>query len=112
MQVTAKKGAEGPQFTVEYEFGEDLAEAVKIFGEDVVFHHARSSMVVALQGIIRTAEDQKQADAKAAEWKPGIRQRGKSATEKMLDSFENLDEDVQKEMLKQLQAKLRAAGKK
>lgn len=106
VEVTAKKGAEGTPYSVDYDFGEDLDGMVELFGDEVVFHHARSSMVVALQGIVRNCESQEDAEKKAAEWKPGIRAKGKSQSEKMLESFEKMDESTKEALLAALASQI------
>jgi len=61
---------------VEYDFGDNLDQAVEACGEDVVFSNFKANAKVALQGIMRTKHkgaltpDQIQAVVDA--WKPGM----------------------------------------
>ena len=106
MEVTAKAGPEGPEISVNYEFGEDTKAMTELFGDKIVFDNARANMVVSLQGFIRSRAKRGDKPAEiqkaVAEWKPGTRVRGKSKAEKFKEQFESLSADEKKAMLAQL----------
>jgi len=54
MKITTKSSNDRV-FSCEYNFGENLDEAVEKFGAEVVFSHFRQNGVIALQGRLRTA---------------------------------------------------------
>ena len=55
IEVAAKKEVGGVEKvgTINYEFGNNLADAAKRFGEEVVFSNFRQSAKITLQSIIR-----------------------------------------------------------
>jgi hypothetical protein len=106
--VTATKNSRS--LTVEYEFGAYLQEAVKLFGEDVVFQNAVQSMKISLQALIRRGFDQGLDDAeitaRAQQWKPGV-SAGRSAADPIqavLSKWRTLPEDKKAELLRQLKS--------
>lgn len=95
---------------VEYNFGDNLADAVEKFGEDVVFARFVSAARVDLQGYVRglmrkTNEegDFEHSDdvivQKAGEWRPSMRKPGKSAKEKTLDLIDKLSDEEREELM-------------
>lgn len=109
MEITAKDTKTEASITVEYEFGETIAELVEKFGEEVVFNQARSSLVVALQGAIRTALKAGKTDDEintlVSEWKPGIRRQAKSPQDKIKEQLASMDPEIRKALLKELSGK-------
>ena len=105
MEVSAKKG-DGTPISVTKEFGEDLGEMVELFGDSVVYDKAKSAMVVALQGLIRTHESKspKEVQAIVDGWSPGTRRQGKSKVEKLREAFADLDPEQRKEMLAEMKS--------
>ncbi len=105
MKVSAKKG-DGTPVEIEKDFGENLDDMIELYGDSVVFDKARSAMVVALQGVIRTHEGKsaKQIQDIADAWQPGTRKAGKSKAEKIRDAFKDLDAEQRAEILKDLKA--------
>ena len=110
-KVTAKvsKPAEGVSpdpVTVEYDFGDNLQEMVKKFGEDVVYNRAKASFVIDLQAAIRRAiqakKKPKQIQEELASWKPGLRQPGKSPAEKLRDMLAGKSDAEKKALLKEI----------
>lgn len=74
--------------TVQYDFGDNLAEAVESYGEEVVFSSYKSSVVIDLQayirGLIRRDKTPEEIQEAVSNWKPGVKAvRGKSAAEKL-----------------------------
>ena len=107
--TTSESGEKGArQFTVDYEFGNNLEEVVGIFGEPVVYNHVTASFKIALQGFIRRLLKLKSPEAEIKEkvkgWKPGMKKEGKSPAEKAKDAFGKLSEEERKALLKDLKA--------
>lgn len=108
MKITAKR-TNGPSIDVEYDFGNNLDELVQKFGPDIVFNHAKGSLVVSLQGWLRGKLDDekaKPADIRtaAANWKPGTRKQGKSQAEKLKDQLSKMTPEDRAALLKELRA--------
>jgi hypothetical protein len=99
--------------------GENLDELTKQFGQDIIYNHAKSSIVVALQGFIRTrldperdggpmSQDQIQAEVAGdgteenAGWRPGMRSPGKSAAERVKEQFGKMDPELRRQLLAEL----------
>ena len=110
-EVSAKLGKEGDVIKVNYPFldATDLNGLAKNFTEAVVVAHAKSSMTVALQGLIRglIKQEKSQAEIQKAisEWKPGMRTPGKSRMEKAEDLVGKMTDEEKRDLLKKLQVK-------
>ncbi len=111
--IAAKAGTsdDAPTASVEYDFGENLAEAAELFGDDVVFSRFVSAATVDLQALIRrnlTLEEPKteeEIQALVAEWKPGVSTRKRvSASEKAQRAVDALSEDEKAALLESLMA--------
>ena len=110
-KVSAKIGKDGEPIEVEY----PLLDATKTselntnFTEKVVVAHAKSSITVALQSMLRGLIKAKKTSAEikkaVAEWKPGMRTPGKSRLEKASDLLGAMTPEERKELLKKLQGK-------
>ncbi len=113
MQITAER-KEGGSVTVDYEFGESLADLSSKFGDEVVRSHAQRSFIVALQSFIRSQLDQgkSQDEIQAAvnEWKPGQRQKGKSAAERVSELLSKMDPAARQALLKEYRAASKQAS--
>jgi hypothetical protein len=112
--VSAKIQATGRELTVNYEFGNNMAEAVEMFGEDVVFARFRAAATVDLQGVMRRhMQDQKGKDDTVtsvektdeeiteivATWKPGLAKPKKSPADKLKDLLANMDPEARAALL-------------
>lgn len=105
IEVTAKKGAR--EITTNYDFGDSLAQAVELFGEEVVFSNMRQSMKISLQALIRRGIEKGQSDeeiiAAAAAWKPGVAsERQSNPVAAVLSKWATLDDATKAELLKKL----------
>jgi len=105
IEVTTTKGQNS--ISVNYDFGDNLAEATKLFGEDVVFSGFRRNAVIALQGVIRPELEKGTADeairAKVAAWKPGVVTRSAADPVAAITAkWGALDAEKRKELLKKL----------
>ena len=118
-EISAKAGNDegAPSATVTYDLGENLDEAVELFGGDVVFRRFQAAATIDIQAMIRrgltrmegegeakrpnpmTADElQAQVDA----WKPGATKPRKSKSETALDAFSELSDEEKQQLLKEL----------
>ena len=104
MKVSATK--DGKTVTVEYDFGGNLDEAVKKFGQGPVWAAALQQMKVRLQAIIRQQiEAGAPPDAiqkHVAAWKPGQGPQRKSPVEKLAAKLAGLPEEERRKVLEEL----------
>lgn len=86
IKVEAKL-TDGEPVAVDYDFGDNLAQAVELFGEEVVFTRYKAAAVIDLQALmrnmIRAQKTEDEIGEAVSEWKPGVRQlKGKSKEER------------------------------
>ncbi len=79
----------------EYDFGETLHDLIGEVGEEAVFHHAKSSMIVSLQGAMRSWAISGLTDdeilVKLDEWSvPTGKPRGVSRLDKLKDALSKM----------------------
>lgn len=112
-KVQARDGNEdtSPSAEVEYDFGDNLGEAVELFGEDVVFSRFVAASVVDLQALIRRhlggekPKTQDEISKLVAEWKPGVSSRKRrSNKEKAEELIAGMSEQEKAQLLEQLMA--------
>jgi len=110
-KVSAKIGKDGPVTEVEYPLldATTTSELSSSFTEKVVVAHAKSSITVALQsllrGLIKAKKTPAEITAAVKEWKPGMRTPGKSKLEKAEDLLGKMSPEERKALLKKLQGK-------
>lgn len=97
------KGAKGF-----YKFGKDLAEAVEMFTEDVVFSNFRAQAKIKLQALMRSrvAKGQDVSNLLAT-WKPGV-QLERTPVDPIVaaeNKFDQLDKDAQDAFIEKLLAR-------
>jgi hypothetical protein len=107
-KVTAKL-KDGDPITVQYDYGDNLDEAKSKFGEEAVYNRYRASMVIDLQGYIRSmlrkdppaTEDE--IHAAVAEWDPKTRSTvRRSPAERIHELMARLTEDEKADILAQI----------
>lgn len=118
MKVTAQRGSE-PPVEVDFELADNLHELISQFGDDIVFSHARRSVVIALQGFMRSLMDQGrekgQNSAEIAEtimeavktWKPSQKKAPRTQQEKARDILSKLSPAERAALLKEYRSKPR-----
>ena len=119
MKVTAQRGTE-PAVEVDYDMAETLAELAEQFGEEIVFGHAKRSIVIALQGHMRSMMDKGKEEGKdpttvansitdsVRGWKPSQKKAPRSTGEKARDILNRLSPAEREELMREY----RARGKK
>src|SRR5690606_31006627 len=106
-----------PSATVYYDFGENLEEAVELFGAEAVYRRFVAAATIDIQAMIRRGltrmegtgtekrpnpMTQEELQAMVDEWKPGAAKPRKSKAEKAAEAFEALSEEEKQALLKQL----------
>ncbi len=92
-----------------YDFGGDFDEMVGIFGSEMVYHHAKSSLRVGFQQGLRSwagqGFSQKKMEEAAGKWEPPSgRSRGKTKIEKATELLKNMSEEERDMLLSTIQA--------
>lgn len=120
-KVVAQRGQEAP-VEVGFIMAENLDELVSQFTADIVFSHARRSIIIALQGYMRSVMDQgrdKGLDAAAiAEnvassvvgWKPSQKKAPKTQAEKARDILSRLPPAERAALFKEYRSKKEEAA--
>lgn len=116
---TTKKDAEGNPIlgedgkaqnlegTIQFDFGDDLPSATKMFGDEVVFSLYKAQARVACQAAMRRELESPSGDVNrvASTWKPGVKlDRVVDPAAVAKKHFANLSPEDQKAFLKELQA--------
>ncbi len=106
IDVTAKK--DGKEATIQYDFGNDLDDAVAKFGKDVVFSNFVQSAKITLQSIVRrylvTDGD---IQGLTTTWKPGMQMQRTSVPARVaiISEFKNMSPEEKKAFLIDLKGK-------
>jgi hypothetical protein len=116
IKVTAQRG-DDPPVDVNYDMAENLNELAQQFGEEIVFGHAKRSIVIALQGYMRTLMDKGKEDGKSqAEvvdiiteavkgWKPSQKKAPMSTADKAKDILSRLSPSEREALLNEYRGK-------
>lgn len=111
MEVTAQgKTSDGTarSVTVDYDFGENLEEAVGLVGEAVVFANYKASAKITLQALVRrhiaAGDDDDKIVAAVDAWKPGMpsERKVKDPTKNILEAWPKMSEADRADFLRQL----------
>ena len=117
-KISARAGKEenSPSVEVEYDFGDNMAEAAEKFGDDVVYTRFKAAATIDIQAIIRrhlTATDKdgkpvpktsEQIQEIVKAWVPGVSQRvRKTDKQKAAELLGKLDPAALAELLASLQ---------
>ena len=97
------------EFVVNIDLPESLEEAKDRYGEPLVFSYFNADLAIAVQAFVRTQIKKDGATAEAVqtavdEWKPGMKVRGKSVTEKARDLLGKLSDEDRAELIASLTA--------
>lgn len=108
IEVSAKRtdGDDQAERTVTVDFPENVQEMVEAWGESVTYKQASAAATVTLQGAMRSwiksGKTDDEIQAKAEEWKPGERQKGKTPQEKLRELYASLPEEERQKLLEDL----------
>ena len=121
IKVIAQRG-DDPSVEVDYDMAENLNELAQQFGEEIIFSHAKRSIVIALQGHMRSMMDKGKEEGKSAadvatailesarNWKPSQKKAPRSTQEKARDILSRLSPAERQELLGEYSRK-KAKGK-
>lgn len=102
IDVSAKKGE--LEATIQYDFGDNLQDAIDKFGGDVVFSNFVQSAKISLQALMRARLEKSANVTELAEiWKPGI-QLQRSAVDVLAQAKSKFAKMTQEERLAYLEA--------
>lgn len=92
---------------VTFDVGDDLNDAVEMYGEDIVFERWQRQVKRDLGNAIRSALNNgatpEQAESRLADWRPDVTNRGvTSSTKSLEEQFQELSEEQQQEKLREL----------
>jgi hypothetical protein len=108
-EMTAKNGNEARSATVTVNVPENLEELGQHFGQDVVYSHAKRSIVIAMQTSIRGMLEAGKSDAEIqqamVEWKPGVKRPAKSPMDRVREEISRMSPEDKKRILKELREK-------
>jgi hypothetical protein len=104
-EVQAKNGKAGGSGSADTKIGENIEELSEQFGEEVVYSHARRSIVVAMQTYIRSQVIEGKSEEDIAGslkgWKPTLKRSAKDPVEKARAEFAKMSPEDRKRFLKE-----------
>jgi len=105
-KVSATNPKVGRHVEVEYDFGDNLQDAVEKFGEDVVFSQFKQKCKVALQAVLRNwlaaGVSDEEIQNKVQAWKIGLGPQKKDPKQKLLEKFASMSDEEKKAFLAEL----------
>ena len=116
LQVVAQRGT-APSIEVNFDMADNLVELTTQFGDELVYSHAKRSVIIALQGYMRSIMDQETEKGKSqaeiaqivadavSSWKPSQKKAPKSTAEKARDILSRLSPAERKALLKDYSGK-------
>jgi hypothetical protein len=106
--IEAKTGTLEP-IKIEYEIPATIAECVSLWNEESVYSRFKAQLIIDIQAIMRGyMKDEERSwsveeiQKEISEWKPSVKAKGKSASEKVRDLFGKLSVDDRKALLEEL----------
>lgn len=94
------------EVTVDFDVGDNLADAVDKYGEDIVFERWKRQAKRDLGNAIRTSLNSGKTPERVAEelsdWRPDVTRRTTGTSKDVVEQFEDLPEDQQEEKLEEL----------
>lgn len=105
--IKAKIGKDGTEYSAEYDFGDNLKDAVARFGEEVVFSKFIAQSTVDAQGVMRRLIAANKTEAEVQEavsnWKPGLRQAArKTPSDRIKEQLGKLSDEEKAKLMEQL----------
>lgn len=99
--------------TVKMQMAENISELMEQFGADVVFSHAKRSIIIALQtslrGAIKGGKSDEEVQALANDWKPGLKKPAKSPLEKIKEELARLSPEDRKRIASEIRGREKTA---
>lgn len=105
--------SEGAEIEFPYDFGDNLQEAIELFGEAVVWAYCLKGLTVAVQGhargMIKSGKSPEEIQAAMAAYKPGTPRVTKSKEDRARELLASLSAEERAKILKDLKASKAAA---
>lgn len=112
IEITAKKEINGAEksATISKDFGNNSADAIKLFGDETVFTNFRANAKITAQGAMRRMLEDGKSQAEITErmkaWKPGVAlERVVDPVSALLGRWDSYSEAEKAEILKKLKTK-------
>jgi hypothetical protein len=108
-ELTAKNGNEAKGTTVKVQLGDTLDELGGQFGTDIVYSHARRSIVIAMQtsirGMLEAGKSTEEIQSAMVDWKPGVKRAAKSTYDRVKEDIARMSPEDKKRIMKELREK-------
>jgi len=108
-EMTAKNGNESKAATIKVNVPENLDELGQHFGPDVVYSHARRSIIIAMQtsirGMLEAGKSVDEIQSTMQDWKPGLKRPAKTAMDRVREEISRMSPEDKKRILKELREK-------
>lgn len=115
-EITAQTADGAVQIKFDYEFGETLEDAVKLFGEKVVHSYVIRSLTIAAQGaargMMKSGKSKEEILAAMATWKPGEPRQTTSPEEKIRSLVNKMSPEDRARLAAELRAEQNTAATK
>ena len=99
--------------TVKIQMADNVSELMEQFGADVVFSHAKRSIIIAMQtslrGAIKASKTDDEIQSLANDWKPGLKKPAKSPLEKIKEELSRLSPEDRKRIAREIREREKAA---
>lgn len=96
---------EGPAVTFEYDFGDTIEDANKIFGAEVVWAFAKRALVIAAQGyargLLKSEKTVEEIQAAFETWKPGAPRAKADPVEKAREQWSKMSAEDRANLLRE-----------
>ena len=108
VETISAQTSESSPIEFDYDFGDNLQDAVSKFGEEVVFAYLKRGLVVAAQGhargMIKAEKTKDEIIAAMKDWRPGMPRATKSKEDRIAEMLDSLEPDARARLLKELKA--------
>jgi len=94
--------------TVEFNPGDDLAEAVEMYGEDIVYERwlrqVRRDLGNAIRSSLNSGKTPQAVEEELSDWRPDVTRRSSGSSKTLEQQFAELSEEEKQAKLEQLMA--------
>jgi len=108
IEVKAER-TNGSSVTAQWNLGDNVADLISQFGEEVIYSHVRRSLVIAVQAFMRTMLDggksPEEIQAAVKEWKPGLRRAAKTPIERAREEIARMSPADRAALAKEIRAR-------
>jgi hypothetical protein len=111
-ELTAKNGNDAKGVTAKVQLGENLDELGSQFGPEIVYSHARRSIVIAMQtsmrGMLDSGKSPEEIQTAMVDWKPGVKRAAKSTYDRVKEDIARMSPEDKKRIIRELREKAQA----